>query len=246
MKKSLITSLGIAVVFAGVLLGNSAAAAERGFYVGVNYGQFKKDSEQTLYDQHADFLVYQAIGFEPTSVSTKFDSKDSAYGFVGGLRKNDYLAFEAGFVDTGEVSYRADATGISHRGDVEDEGGAINHAADSQESWVVGVRSRSKALAVSALAIYPVTYRSEVFARGGVLLSNSELSVSLGADNYPTQSVRFQSKTSFDPLVGVGAGFTFADIYSLRIEYQKVFDHGYKDYDEADADLISVGITVTF
>jgi len=245
MKKSLITSLGIAAGFAGMLQGNPAAAAERGFYVGLSYGQFKKDSEPAFYEQAADLGIYQQIRFEPVSVTASLDSKDTSYGFFGGLRMNDYFAIEGGFVDTGEVSYRAFATGISHRADVADEAGVIDHAADSAESWEAGVRTRSKGLGLSALAIYPVTYRSEVFARAGVLISNSDLVLSL-SDETGRQSVRYPSKTSFDPLVGVGAGYTFAEIYSLRIEYQRVFDHGYKDYDEAGADLISVGVTVTF
>lgn len=245
MKKSLIASLGMTAALAGMMCGSSAIAAERGFYVGLNYGQLKKDSEQTFYDNEAYFDIFRVIGFEPVTVQTSLDTKDSTYGFFGGWRMSEYLAIEGGFVDTGEVRYRNFATGISHRRDelLEDE--TIDHSEDSEESWQAGVRTRSKSMAISALGIYPMTYRSEAFVRAGVMVSSNDFVLSVRNDT-ASASVRSQSKTSFDPVVGLGFGYTFAEIYMLRVEYQRIFDQGYKDFDEADADLFSIGVTVTF
>ena len=42
------------------------------------------------------------------------------------------------------------------------------------------------------------------------------------------------------------AGFTFAEIYTVRIEYQRVFDAGDENTDEADLDMAIIGVTVAF
>ena len=47
-------------------------------------------------------------------------------------------------------------------------------------------------------------------------------------------------------LAGAGVGFTFAEIYTLRGEYQRVFDAGDDTVGEGDQDLVTVGVTVKF
>src|SRR4051812_5952179 len=74
MNRSLATTIGAAVLLTGVLSAQSAVAAERGFYVGVYYGQTEKDSDQTPYVSLAG-RNYESFGFIPQSTDASFDSK---------------------------------------------------------------------------------------------------------------------------------------------------------------------------
>ena len=50
-------------------------------------------------------------------------------------------------------------------------------------------------------------------------------------------------RTSLTPISSpvIGAGFTFAEIYTVRIEYQRLFDAGDENTDEADLDMAIIG-----
>jgi hypothetical protein len=244
MKNALITTVGAAIGLVSLLAATSASAAERGFYVGAYYGQIDKDS---VPDRFSDLVLgtYLFNAFEPLSSTGKFDSKDSSFGFFGGYRMSEYVAFEGGFMELGDVSYGDVTTGIDHRRDDFDENGEIDHSDDVIGTWNQQIRAETRAISLTALGIWPATYRSELFVKGGVLLSSARFKgrISDGNISAPLTS---ESKTSIDPVVGVGASYTFADIYAVRLEYQRIFDLGHEDVDEADADVISLGITVTF
>ncbi|HEY5808122.1 MAG TPA: outer membrane beta-barrel protein, partial [Povalibacter sp.] len=201
----------------------------RGFYVGAYYSQNKKDADVAPF---ADFVtfVYDYFSFIPTQSTTSFDTKDSGYGFFGGYRLFNNLAFEGGYVDQGSVVYRDQSTGIDNE--------------IGQSTWTQKVSSESKSMSVSALGILPLSYRSEVFVRGGIMFTNSilDLHISNGTDSASDET--HESDTDF--LAGIGAGFTFAEIYTVRIEYQRVFDAGDENTDEADLDMAIIGVTVAF
>ena len=84
----------------------------------------------------------------------------------------------------------------------------------------------------------------EAFARGGVLLSSGELRYRV-SDGFASIG-RSGSKSDVDLLAGAGLGFTFAEIYTLRAEYQRIFDAGDSATGEANVDLYALGITVVF
>jgi hypothetical protein len=54
------------------------------------------------------------------------------------------------------------------------------------------------------------------------------------------------SDNDVDFFAGIGTSFNFLEIYDLRLEYQRIVDAGDKNTDEADADVITLGITVVF
>jgi hypothetical protein len=94
------------------------------------------------------------------------------------------------------------------------------------------------------LGILPLSYRWEVYGRAGVLFASNELTLFLtdGVGNFKDTL----NGSSTDLLAGAGAGFTFAEIYTLRAEYQRVFDAGDDTVGEGDQDLATVGVTVRF
>lgn len=244
MKKSFARTFVAAVGVAGLFSAGQAASAERGFYVGVFYGQADKASEQSPYDALAN-RNYDNFGFEPQQATTSFDTKDSSFGFLGGYRLFEHLAIEGGYFDLGEVAYRNNSTGIDHTADEFDDNGAVDHSGDVAGNWNQQIRAKSKGMTLTALGILPLSYRSEIFVRGGIMFSSSKLDIHLSngvdeASNNPEQ------QTSTDLLAGVGASFTFADIYTFRLEYQRIFDEGDKSTDERDVDLMGISVTVTF
>ena len=54
------------------------------------------------------------------------------------------------------------------------------------------------------------------------------------------------SESSTDLVAGAGVSMSFLEIYGLRLEYLRVFDAGNESVGEADLDMLSLGITVTF
>lgn len=213
-----------------LLIASSAGAAERGFYVGGFYGEADKALDQAPFARAA-LSAYNDFGFAPLNVSTSFDTGDSTYGFFAGYRWLRNLAVEAGFMDLGSVVYSDEASGIYlDTGD--------------PENWNQRIKSSTGGFSLSALGILPLNYRMEAFVRGGVLLSSGELSfrVSDGINSARLSG----SESDVDLLAGAGLSFTFAEIYSLRLEYQRVFEAGDANTGEADVDIYALGICVMF
>ena len=236
--------VAVTMVAGGLLSTQFASAAERGFYVGALFGKTEKAAEQGPYDALAT-RNYVSFGFEAQQSTVSFETKDTAYGFFGGYRIFDHLAIEGGYMDLDEVAYRNESTGIDHAGDVVNDLGITDHSNDVIGNWNQQIRTSSKGLTVSALGILPLTYRSELFVRGGVMLSSSELKEHL-SNGTDSASNNPQQQTATDFLAGVGAGFTFAEIYTVRVEYQRIFDAGDKATDERDVDLVGVSVIVQF
>ena len=208
-----------------------STAAELGFYVGGQYGKTGKDEDSSALDA-LTLGLYENIDFVPTVRSTQFESEDGTWGFFGGYRLLQNLAFEAGYLSLSDDVLRDYSTGIFTGN-------------NSVETWSTSMGVRSKGFALSVLGVLPITYNWELFARGGVYLGSNTLSLyainqeGIGGADQITES-------SADFLAGVGAAFTLAEVYQLRAEYQRVFAAGAEEYGETDIDLITIGITVMF
>jgi OOP family OmpA-OmpF porin len=220
----------VALVGPGLAMRSSRAeAAELGFYVAGQYGELKMEgADKAAFDEFAT-LVYSVYGFTPESTgSTLGDNKDSSFGIAAGYRLLPHLAVEGGYIDLGEISYRNDSFGTH---------------LDHQEPWFQKLTASTSGLALSALGILPVSYRWELYARAGVLFATNQLDVYI-TDFYGYDSVGL-SDTSTELLGGVGAAFSFAEVYSARFEYLRVFDAG-ADLIEGDMDVMSIGVAVSF
>ena len=226
------------IALAGSAAAATAAAAELGVYAGVSYAMVSNDIPRSGFENQAQ-AVDALAGFvpDPATLTSSFDSEDSAYGFVVGWRMSEHFAFEGGYMDLGDVKYRQHAAGTFLGPDPsQDEPGTLQQNIDSSTSGIQ----------LSALGILPLSYRWEVYARGGVLISNSTASVFVLDDLGNSGKLR-STQSSFDPLIGAGISFSLAEIYNLRLEYQRVFDAGDKDtLNEADVDLATFTVTVSF
>jgi hypothetical protein len=218
------------IVLAGSVGAGTARAAQTGIYAGVSFAMVEKDSSRSAFQDEA-LLVYNAFGFVPTSTSTSLDPKDSAYGFVVGWRLTEHIALEGGYMDLGTVSYKDRSTGLA--------------GAPPPQNWGQNIETSTSGIALSALGILPLSYRWETYARGGVLIANSEESVFI-TDGVDSQKLR-ATQSSFDLFAGVGLSFSLAEIYNIRLEYGRVFDAGDdKVLNEADVDMATLNVTVSF
>jgi hypothetical protein len=219
------------IVLAGSAGFGTARAAQLGIYAGVSYAMVEKDSMRSEFEAEA-LLVYNAFGFSPTSTSASLDAKDSAYGFVVGWRLTEHIALEGGYMDLGDVAYKDRSTGLFAN-------------TPPPENWAQNLETSTSGIALSALGILPLSYRWELYARGGVLIANSEESVFITDGN---QSQKLQANQSgFDLFAGAGISFSLAEIYNIRLEYGRVFDAGDDEVlDAADVDMATLNVTVSF
>jgi hypothetical protein len=219
------------IVLAGGVGAGNASAAQLGIYAGVSYAMAEKDSNRGVFEDEA-LAIYNAFGFAPQTTSGSFDAEDSSYGFVVGWRLTEHIALEGGYMDLGEVVYRDRSTGLVD-------------GTPPEESWAQNVESSTSGIALSALGIWPLSYRWEVYARAGVLISNNTERVFI-TDNVGSESLR-ASKSGADLLAGVGLSFSIVEIYQVRLEFGRVFDAGEDDtLDEADVDMATLNIAVSF
>jgi hypothetical protein len=219
------------IVLAGSVGFGSARAAQLGIYAGISYAMVEKDSTRSAFENEA-LGIYDAFGFTPTSSSASLDPKDSSYGFVVGWRLTEHIALEGGYMDLGDVVFKDRSTGLFAN-------------TPPPEHWAQNIETSTSGIALSALAILPLSYRWEMFARGGVLISNSEESVFI-TDGNQSQKLR-ANQSGFDLFAGAGVSFSLAEIYNVRLEYGRVFDAGDDDVlDEADVDMVSLNVTVSF
>lgn len=219
------------IVLAGGVVAGNARAAQLGVYAGISYAMVEKDSTRSVFENEA-VGIYNAFGFTPTQTTGTFDSKDSSYGFVVGWRLTEHIAVEGGYIDLGDVTYRDRSTGFAE-------------GAPAPQDWAQNVESSTSGIALAALGILPLSYRWEVYARGGVLISNNTESVFItnGVDSRPLRG----SKSGLDLMAGVGVSFSVVEIYNLRLEFGRVFDAGEDDaLDEADVDMATLNVTVSF
>lgn len=226
------------IALAGSAAAATAHAAELGVYAGVSGAMVKKDSTASVFEDQA--LAIDALaGFvpDPATRTSTLDDEDTAYGFVVGWRMSEHVAFEGGYMDLGDVKYREHAEGVFLAPPpAPPEAGTLQQNIDSSTSGIQ----------LSALGILPLSYRWEVYARGGVLISNNTASVFVIDDLGNSGKLR-STQSGFDLLAGVGISFSLAEIYNLRLEYQRVFDAGETEtLDEADVDLATLNVTVSF
>ncbi|HKS58809.1 MAG TPA: outer membrane beta-barrel protein [Steroidobacteraceae bacterium] len=223
------------IALAGSAAVTTAGAAELGVYAGVSYAMVKKDSTRSVFENEAA-AVDAFAGFipDPATITSSFDDEDSSYGFVVGWRMSEHFAFEGGYMDLGEVKYRRHASGVF----VSDPPGP--------GTFQQNIDSGTSGIQLSALAILPLTYRWEVYARGGVLIANNTENLFV-LDEQGTGGKARATKSGFDLLGGVGVSFSVAEIYNIRLEYQRVFDAGDDaTLDAADVDLMSLNVSVSF
>lgn len=210
----------------------TAQAAQPGFYVGGLYGQSDKQIGLEGFDLYGATRVFPSPSVQLTveSMTASLDESDAGFGFIAGYRFTPHFAVEGGYLDLGKVAYRAQLRG---------------NITGVPTDAMLNVDTDTAGIAVSALGVWPLSYRWEVFGRAGALFARNDFRALY--DDVERRPRRDEyAENSIDMLAGIGTSFNFLEIYDLRLEYQRVFDAGDDTTGEGDVDLISIGITVMF
>ena len=219
--------LGIAAMGIACLSWQAAGAAELGVYAGVSYASVDNKAKQADFDA-VSLAILDSQGFVPDSADFSFDHEGSGYSFVVGYRLFPWLAVEGGYMDLGKVRHFISADG--------DQFGPA-HAE-------LSTTTKNSGIAVSALGILPLSYRWEVYGRAGALFATNRLNLFISDAFGPGAAEFSSSKTNL--LAGAGVSMSIAEIYGLRLEYQRIFDVESEQVSQGDVDFLSIGVTVQF
>ena len=215
----------------------TAAAAERGFYVGGHIGQSSKDAPRDFYELFNDDIQSFAF-FTPAQETTSFDDSDTAYGLSVGYRLTPHFALEASFNNFGEVRFQSRSAGNFPL-----EAGELD----------VDIVSETTGFVFSALGVLPLSRDWELFGRAGALFADNKIRIEVNARGQqfiPPLGNNFsgsdsQGTTNF--FAGIGVSRRFLEIYDVRLEYQRGFDVGDESSGgKGDLDSALLGLTVTF
>jgi len=210
-----------------------AHGAELGFYVGFLYGDSSKDYDRELFSSLA-LGIYQDVQHVSDIRTFSTESDGESYGFLAGYRLSRHIAIEGGYVYLGKQSYRETSSGFFFPEEQD----------PVAEDWTLSLSSRTSGFALSALGILPISYAWELYGRAGVLIGSNTLSLYANSARGPISDRVNESST--DPLAGIGISMSLAEVYAIRAEFIRIFDAGTDDFGEADVDLISIGVTVSF
>lgn len=201
-----------------------------GAYGAILVGQARYTGDQSgIEGELVDFFANRDDPTRNISVSSK--EEDIGYQATFGYRFNRYFAAELGLVQFGELSSTV-------RGEVDQGGGFI--PANVQFTFNVG------GPVLSAVGILPLGEKAEVYARVGYLFASSERAIAARVDgqNAGTSSAKGDSQ---EPVYGVGFAYHVNQVYSIRVEYQKIDSVGQQNRTGTeDLNVIGLGLQIRF
>lgn len=201
----------IALLGLAVLASAPAVAAERGFYFGLDAGQYAYDLDQRAIDRTVEDAV-AAAGLAVVDGQSDTSEDGFTYGIILGYQILPFLAVEAAYVDLGDAEYKANGT-------VTD--GLSTAEMNAQ------LTAESSGATVSALGVLPLFDSGwEVYGRAGVYFASNDVGARFTIDGVSESASDSSSSTEF--LWGVGAGYTRGD-WTVRLDFQQFTDVGDSD-----------------
>jgi opacity protein-like surface antigen len=200
----------IALLGLAALVSTPALAAERGFYFGMDAGQYAYDLDQRGIDR----LVVGAledIGLDVLDGTSETSEDGFTYGIILGYQVLPYLAVEAAYVDLGDFEYK---------------GRALVSDGVTTADLSAQLTGESSGATLSALGILPFASGWEVYGRAGVYFGSNDAEVRFTADGLSESASDSSNSTEF--LWGVGAGYTRGD-WTVRLDFQQFTDVGDSD-----------------
>jgi opacity protein-like surface antigen len=206
-----------------------ASAAERGFYWGLDLGQYSYGLDQNDIDGQLVGAL-DAFGLSIIDGASETSEDGFSYGITFGYQILRFLAVEAAYLELGDAEYKANL-------DVTD-GTAV-------APLNATLSADSSGPALSVLGILPISSSGwEVYGRAGMYFSNGDGTVRLSSDGVSDSVSDSANSESF--LWGVGAGYSSGP-WTLRLEYQQYMDVGDEDTTgEVDIDRITIGAVYHF
>jgi opacity protein-like surface antigen len=195
-----------------------------GAYGALLVAQARYSGDQSALEQElVDFFGNRA---EPTrDITVSSETENIGFQATFGYRFNRYFAAELGLVQFGELSSTV-------RGDIDQGNGFI----PANVKFAFNVAGPM----ISAVGILPFGEKAEAYARLGYLFASAEREISARVDgqNGGATSAKGDSQ---EPVYGIGLAYHFNQVYSMRIEYQKVDSVGQQDRTGTE-DLTNIGV----
>lgn len=229
-----------------VLTAAMAQAAETGFYLSGFGGQSIAHVDDRPVDLNGQLVIVSPPGASITVDAVSVDRNDAAFGGVVGYRAGRFVAFEAMYLDLGESKYqpafRVSGTPMVVTGPPAfplPPGGffTTNPGAVFVAIAPPTIVTSTRGPALSALALWPVAEKFDVYGRAGVYFADTVRTLSFA-------SIRNErAESTEEALWGVGAQWRAFERWSLRLDYHRFEDVGRGSrVGEADIELWSLGI----
>jgi opacity protein-like surface antigen len=201
----------IALLGLAALVSTPAVAAERGFYVGLDAGQYSYDLDQRGIDRLVVGTI-EDVGLDVVDGSSDTSEDGFTYGIILGYQILPYLAVEAAYVDLGEAEYR---------------GNGVVSDSTTTAALNAQITAESSGPTLSVLGVLPVFDSGwDVYGRAGVYFAGNDAAAAISIDGVSEQASDSSNSTEF--LWGVGAGYTRGD-WTLRLDFQQFTDVGDSD-----------------
>jgi opacity protein-like surface antigen len=165
-------------------------------------------------------------------VTLKTEENGIGYNFTFGYRFSRYFAAELGLAQFGSVA----------------SSGRAEEVNTSQGVVPVSIKVAFSAGGpmISGIGILPINEKFEFYGRLGYLFTTSKRELSSRVDGSRGGLFGSIKGDSQDLVVGVGAAYHFSQMYSVRLEYQKLTLGEAESTGEEDVNVISVGTVVRF
>jgi OOP family OmpA-OmpF porin len=231
----------IVVAALGLMLAGYAEAAKPkkrtrnqnrvGPYGGLLVGNAKYSVDAA--EEEADLIQFFEGSGPTRNVSASTEDTDIGYTAAFGYRFSRYVAAELGLAQYGETSSIV-------RGEIDQGQGQGFVPANVKFSFAVG------GPLFSVIGILPLGDKFEIYGRAGVLFANAERELAARVDG--RNAGRGSAKgDSTEVVYGVGLAYNINQVYSLRLEQQRLSEVGQDDRSGTeDIDYTALGFLVRF
>jgi OOP family OmpA-OmpF porin len=227
LHRTIRLALGLSLAMA---VSTAATAQEANWYVGIQGGQSKADLNQDEYDELA-IDAFSQFG-NLLEGDSSLDDGDTTWSIFGGFRINEYMAFEAGYLDLGSPSYRAD---------VLFEPLGVPPAIDA----FMNIEFNATGFTTAFVGSLPLGEMFDVHGRLGIFFSETEIEIRVGDDQF-SETQRITGDDT-DIFYGAGAALHLGPSWSLSLDYQLYNDVGNEDNTgETDVDSVTLAAMYRF
>lgn len=224
-KVGLITSM--------LLVAGTAAAQDDGFYAGAGVGWGSASLPKSQITNSIAYGFY-LVDAPLQTWSAKTDESAMMWSAFAGYRFLNYLAIEAGYLDTGSVTYTGHGTADLIGYGVVDAKAKLDWGATG---WPVSV-----------LGIWPVDETWAVFGRAGAYFGDvkDDLHLKLSDATSTGSSNGHYSKGTTEFIGGVGVDAMFMNQWAARFEWLTIPSLGNNDTGDADWNAFQFSLLYRF
>jgi OOP family OmpA-OmpF porin len=223
----------VGLMTAMLLVTGTALADDNGFYAGAGVGWSSASLPKSKITNTIAY-AFDAAGAPLETWSAKTDESTIMWSAFAGYRFLEYFAVEAGYLDTGTVSYTGNGTA--------DLIGVGTIQAKATLDW------QSTGWPVSVLGIWPVDETWSVFGRAGAYFGDvkDDLHIQLSSGTTSSGGKDHISKSTTEFIGGVGVDAKFMEQWAARFEWLTIPSLGNNDTGDADWNAFQFSLLYKF